>query len=116
MKLNKKKFESVLDEVIRFLDGHVERFLKGGPLAKHYQIYALCAAYLHILNKIKRLQDMPNANNIRSDQDLTNRLLKLEQEIDGDEETDFKKASSASTQRIRTRKARVKAFIEALGE
>ena len=110
-----KQVESTLDEVIYFLDVHVESFLKG-PLGKHYQIYALCAAYLHIMKKIQSVPDMPNTINIRSDHDLSNRLLKLEQEIDGEKETEFKKASSASTQRIRTRKTRIKAIIEALGE
>jgi hypothetical protein len=110
-----QQVESTLEEAIQFIDAHVGSFLKG-PFGKHYQIYALCAAYLHISDKIQRFPDMPKSDRIRDNQDLSNRLLKLENELEDERETEFKKASSSSTQRIRTRKVRIKAFIDALGE
>jgi hypothetical protein len=64
---------------------------------------------------MKAFPDMPSASQLRTDEDLSERLLKLEQDVEGERETEFKKASSASTQRIRTRKIRIKAFIDALG-
>jgi len=115
---NEKKqqdVETLIDEVIRFLDSELGVFLKGS-LGKHYQIYALCAAYLHIKSKIPRLAEMPPFNRIRTKEDFSEKLLRLEKELDNDTDTEFKKASSSSTQRIRTRKIRIKAFINAIGE
>ncbi|MHB8828941.1 MAG: DUF262 domain-containing protein [Syntrophales bacterium] len=107
--------ETSIDETIRFLDRELGAFLKGS-LGKHYQIYALCATYLHIKAKIPRLEDMPPFGKIRTNEDFSEKLLRLEKELDDDFDTEFKKASSSSTQRIRTRKTRIKAFINAIGE
>jgi len=107
--------ETLLYEVIHFLDSELGAFLKGS-LGKHYQIYALCAAYFHIKEKIPRLAEMPPFGRIRTKQDLAAKLLRLEKELDDDIDTEFKKASSSSTQRIRARKPRIKAFIDAIGE
>jgi len=106
--------ESLVEEVIRVLDSQFEPFLKGS-LGKHYQIYALCAAYFHIKGKIPRMKGMPTLNRLRTKEDSAERLLALEKELDEDVDTDFKKASSSSTQRIRTRKTRIAAFISAIG-
>lgn len=110
-----QEVETLIDEVIRFLDNGLGVFLKGS-LGKHYQIYALCAAYFHIKAKIPLLAEMPSFSKIRTKQDLAEKFLRLEKELDDDVDTEFKKASSSSTQRIRTRKTRIKAFINAIGE
>ena len=110
-----KKVEAQLDEVIRFLDNQFEAFLKGS-LGKHYQIYAMCAAYFHIKGKIPRMDGMPAFNRLRTKQDTDERLLQLEKELDEDVDTEFKKASGSSTHRIRTRKIRIGAFINAIGK
>jgi hypothetical protein len=105
----------LIDESLRFIDTYLDQFLKG-LLGKHYQIYAICAAYLHILGKIPQVPELPTYSKLRDTDSRTNRLLRLETELEGDKETDFKKASGSSTQRIRTRRIRIRAFIEALGE
>jgi len=109
------KIETLIEETIRFLDNALGVFLKGS-LGKHYQIYALFATYLHIKSKIPRLEEMPPFDRIRPNDDFTERLLRLEKELDDDIDTEFKKASSSSPQRIKTRKVRIKAFINAIGE
>ena len=110
-----RKAEKLINEAISFIDTQIDGFLRG-PLGKHYQIYAICAAYLHILKKIPRLSDLPAYGTLRDKDSFSTRLLDLETELEGERETELKKASSSSTQRIRTRKARIRAFIEALGE
>jgi len=112
----KQKYVSTqLDELLTFVDSNFEAFLKG-PLGKHYQIYALCAAYLHIRERIPQVDDLPALHTFRSTQDAAGRLLELETQLEEDSDTDFKKASSSSTQRIRTRKTRVGSFIKAIGK
>lgn len=108
--------EAILDEVISFLDRDLGVFFKG-PLGKHYQLYGLCAAYLHITGRIPRRTDLPGNDTMLDNQAIQANLEALERELLDDKgQTEFKKASSSSTQRIHSRKMRVGAFINALGK
>lgn len=109
-----KKTEDVLNELMMFLDKDLGIFMKG-PLGKHYQIYALCASYLLIRNLITPYQILPAYNNFKSKQDMNDCLGNLERELDNKEETEFVKASSATTQRIATRLIRIRTFMNAIG-
>lgn len=110
-----KNVEETLDQIINFLDNSLGVFLKGS-LGKHYQIYCLSAALLHIQNKIQPVSSLPDLHNVASHDQIMTRLAQLESDLDEDRNTDFVKASSATTQRIATRLVRVRTFIEALGE
>jgi len=110
-----RSVDAVLDEVINFFDTDLSVFLKG-PLGKHYQLYGLCAAYLHINGKMPRKAELPANKTMLDNQATMANLGALERELDGEEQTEFKKASSSSTQRIASRMVRVRAFIGALGK
>lgn len=107
--------DAILDEVINFLDSDLGLFLKG-PLGKHYQLYGLCAAYLHITGRIPQRAGLPENNTMLDNQAIQANLEALERELEGEEQTEFKKVSSSSTQRIASRLVRVRAFINALGK
>lgn len=110
-----KYVEDVLNQIINYLDTELGKFLKG-PLGKHYQLYCLSAALLHIQNRIPRNNALPEVNNLAEHDLMVTRLVQLENDIDEEHRTEFVKASTASTQRIATRLVRTKSFIEALGE
>ncbi len=107
--------EDTIDQIINSLDTNLGAFLKG-PLGKHYQVYCLSAALLYIQNKIPRINSLPERNNMAQNDQIVNRLSQLERDLDEEQNTDFVKASSATTQRITTRLVRIRSFIEALGE
>jgi hypothetical protein len=110
-----RSVDAILDETIGFLDSNLGMFFKG-PLGRHYQLYGLCAAYLSITSKMPRRPELPGNSTLLDDQAMQANLGTLERELDGEEQTEFKKASSSSTQRIASRLVRVGAFIDALGE
>jgi uncharacterized protein with ParB-like and HNH nuclease domain len=110
-----KAVEDTLDQIIHYLDSDLGVFLKG-PLGKHYQVYCLSAALLYIQKKIPRVHGLPGLNNFGTHDVIVNRLVQLESDIDEERNTEFVKASSATTQRIATRLVRIRSFIEALGE
>lgn len=108
--------DATLDEVISFLDRELNLFLRG-PLGRHYQLYGLCAAYLRITGKIPRSQDLPRNDTLLDSQAIQANLEALERELlDSEKQTEFKRTSSSSTQRIASRLVRVRAFINALGK
>lgn len=107
--------EDTIDQIINYLDTSLGPFLKG-PLGRHYQVHCLSAAMLHIQNKIPRINGLPELNNLAQNDRIVNRLSQLESDLDEERNTDFVKASSATTQRIATRLVRIRSFIEALGE
>jgi len=109
-----KHVEEQIDKLMTYLDTEVGIILKGA-LGKHYQIYAICAAYLHITGMIDKNPDFPTYSNLADVDTMINNLLILERNVENDENTDFVKASSSSTQRITSRKIRINAFIEAMG-
>lgn len=110
-----RRVEATLDELIAFLDNDLGAFLKGS-LGRHYQLYGLCAAYLNIGGKIPRREELPTNSIMRDSQAVVTSLGALERELDGDENTEFARASSSSTQRLASRLTRVRAFINALGK
>lgn len=110
-----KTVEDTIDQIINFLDTNLGVFLKG-PLGKHYQVYCLSAALLYIQNKIPRINGLSEINHLAQNERIINRLSQLESDLDEGRNTDFVKASSATTQRIATRLVRIRSFIEAFGE
>lgn len=109
-----KNVEDTLDHIINFIDTRLGAFLKG-PLGKHYQIYCLSAAILHIQNRIPRVHGFHEFNNLAQHDLIVTRLAQLESDIDEERNTEFVKASSATTQRMSTRLIRTRSFLEALG-
>lgn len=109
-----KEVEDSLDKLVTFLDTQLGVFLKG-PLGKHYQLYALAAAYLYIHNSIANPGDLPAVSALRTKEEIIEGLGLLEQQLESAEETDFVKASSSSTQRIASRKVRISALVNAMG-
>jgi hypothetical protein len=109
-----KHVEDQIDRLLNFLDIDLGFILKG-PLGKHYQIYALSAAYLHIFRNIKLDPDLPDYQQLASCDTITEKLLNLEKDLENEIDSAFVKASSSSTQRIASRRIRIGSFIEALG-
>jgi hypothetical protein len=105
-----------LDKLILFLDRDIGIVLKGS-LGKHYQIYTIAAAYLCITNII----ETPSGAGVQSKKNLLKReqivsnLGELERQIDNDENNEFVRASSSTTQRIASRLIRLKSYMNALG-
>ena len=109
-----KEVEEQIDKLITYLDTEVGLILKGA-LGKHYQIYAICAAYLHIKGVIEKYPDFPSYSHFVDMDTMINNLLSLEKDVENEANTDFVKASSSSTQRIASRKTRIFSLIEAMG-
>jgi hypothetical protein len=109
-----KSTEAKLEELITFLDSQLDQFLTG-PLGKHYQIYALCAAYLIIDGTHQNSNIVPSPTGFKPQHKFADALSILEQDLDDDlSVSEFSKASRSSTQRQSTRIARTKAFVTAL--
>jgi hypothetical protein len=105
--------KNLLAKIIGFLDSDIGQVLKG-ELGKHYQIYSIIAAFLcinkHITHKdIEKKQQMLDKNTI-----ITN-FGELERQLSNDEDNEFVKASSSSTQRIANRITRINYYINAMG-
>lgn len=113
--IKQKEVEELLDKSINFIDSELGIFLKGN-LGKHYQIYAMVAAFLHINGYIPTNTSFPQISTMKTKQDIIDSLGELERELDDGIATDFVKASSSSTQRIATRIVRVKTYISAMGK
>jgi hypothetical protein len=109
-----KKVEDSLDRIITYLDSNWGVFFNGS-LGKHYQIYSLIAAYLHINGQIPRLASLPQFSNMKTKQKIIDSLGLLEQELDNGIENEFTKASSSSPHRIANRIMRTKSYINAIG-
>jgi hypothetical protein len=109
-----KEVEDVLDHLIAFLDNDLGVFLKGS-LGRHYQLYALCASYLHINNSIPRIPSLPAFNSLRNRHEMIDNLGVLERDLDNGIQSDFLKASSSSTQRLASRTVRIATLINAIG-
>jgi len=106
--------EAQVDKLIAFLDQDIGVFLKG-QLGRHYQIYAICAAILYIQKKIPQKDGYPTLATIARLSQIHSGLIELEREFDEEIQTEFVKASSATTHRISTRAVRVKSFIGCFG-
>jgi len=109
-----KNVEDTLDRLITFLDQNLGIFFKG-QLGKHYQIYAICAALLHIQKNIPLRDELQLVQTINPKPLYVSNFAALEREFDEEVQSEFVKASSATTQRLSTRLLRIKAFINALG-
>jgi len=110
-----KTTEDTLDSIINFIDTQLGVFMQG-ILGKHYQIYAISAAYL-ILLKIHTHPDIAiKDTKLITTQRMRERFSALEREIDEGMPTIFTKASSSSTQRIASRLIRIKKFIKAMSD
>jgi hypothetical protein len=108
-----QEIKKIFESIINFLDNDIGLVLKG-ELGKHYQIYSLAAAYLCVNGLIS----FPGgAVNIMLDkQIIIDNLGELERQLADDENNEFVKASSSSTQRIANRSTRIRYFITAIGK
>jgi len=109
-----KEVESTIDDLISFIENDIGLLMKG-HLGKHYQIYAICAAYLCVKGKIPLPKGVDVKNSLLGIDDIISNLGILEREIDDDTNSEFAKASSSSTQRIASRLIRVKTIVNSIG-
>lgn len=113
---------SKIDEALRFISEHLSSSIKGSPLAKHYHIYMMVAAYLHQKKVLPagELVDPPLSRGLADPEDVRDNLLTLAAELESDQPSvhfePFVEACSSSTHRISSRRIRFRAFCEAFGK
>ncbi|MCJ7482782.1 MAG: DUF262 domain-containing protein [Thermodesulfovibrionales bacterium] len=114
-----KEFRKKIDEAVNFFDKNLSAFLKGN-IAKHYQILMMFAAYLYQKYSIPKgqLVIFPSKTGLDSVQNIVNKLADLERGVDSAEKEleKFINASSASTQRLLSRKVRFEVFSLIFGK
>lgn len=114
-----KEDRSKIDEAVTFFDQHLSQFLNGN-MAKHYQVLMMFAAYFYQKHGIPngQVDAIPPKTTLDSGSAIALKLSELERAVDrGDKSREkFIEASTASTQRITSRKVRFDAFSRIFGK
>jgi hypothetical protein len=115
-----KKVRERVDASLRFFDAEIPEAISG-TFARHYQLLMLVAAYAFHKYGIPDgdLSRLPARGNVAPREQIIDRLAKIEAALELEKPPPryaaFVKASSASTQRIASRKVRFLEFVKALG-
>jgi len=108
-----KDYRKKIDEAVNFFDNNFSSFFQGS-LAKPYQLLMMFAAYFHQKYGIQKgqLDSLPSRSGLDSGQNIATKLSEIERDVDSGEQRieKFIKASSGSTHRISSRKARFAVF------
>jgi hypothetical protein len=100
-KANATFVRSKVDEALNFIRKNLGESFKGTPLAKHYHIYTMVAAYLYQKEGIPKgdVIDLPNKTGLGSIDDIRDRIVTLaavlEDEITSSQFNDYCESPSS---------------------